>query len=255
MSYRVGLVGTGGIARAHGRACQQIAAAELVAVCDVSATQLVRYGEEFGVEARYTDLDAMLREAELDIAIICTWGAFHAETGIQICNSGRVKAVLCEKPFTQGAAQAAAFAAAGRKNRVLVAEAFKFRHHPMHLRGQGPDRRGRNRRLSRCAEHVLHQFWGAAHRAHARVELALQQGQRRRQHLRLGLLQYPPCAVRVWRGARAGVCRPAARARDRRCRVHYARLFGGPHRANRRGFLMRSARSTRKFPGTAGCCG
>lgn len=136
MSYRVGLVGTGGIARAHGRACQQIAAAELVAVCDVSAAQLVRYGEEFGVEARYTDLDAMLREAELDIAIICTWGAFHAETGIHICNSGRVKAVLCEKPFTQDAAQAAAFAAAGRKNRVLVAEAFKFRHHPMHLRAK-----------------------------------------------------------------------------------------------------------------------
>ena len=136
MSYRVGLVGTGGIARAHGRACQQIAAAELVAVCDVSAAQLVRYGEEFGVEARYTDLDAMLREAELDIAIICTWGAFHAETGIHICNSGRVKAVLCEKPFTQDAAQAAAFAATGRKNRVLVAEAFKFRHHPMHLRAK-----------------------------------------------------------------------------------------------------------------------
>lgn len=136
MPYRVGLVGTGGIARAHGRACQQIAAAELVAVCDVSAAQLARYGEEFGVAARYTDLDAMLREAELDIAIICTWGASHAETGIRLCNSGRVQAVLCEKPFTQDAAQAAAFAAAGRKNRVLVAEAFKFRHHPMHLRAK-----------------------------------------------------------------------------------------------------------------------
>ena len=136
MPYRVGLVGTGGIARAHGRACQQIAEAELVAVCDVSAAQLARYGEEFGVAARYTDLDAMLREAELDIAIICTWGASHAETGIRLCDSGRVQAVLCEKPFTQDAAQATAFAAAGRKNRVLVAEAFKFRHHPMHLRAK-----------------------------------------------------------------------------------------------------------------------
>ena len=136
MAYRVGLVGTGGIARAHGKACQQIAEAELVAICDVSAEQLARYGEEFGVAARYTELDAMLHEAELDIAIICTWGAFHAETGIQICDSGRVKAVLCEKPFTQNAAEAAAFAEAGRKNRILVAEAFKFRHHPMHLRAK-----------------------------------------------------------------------------------------------------------------------
>ncbi|MCY3787475.1 MAG: Gfo/Idh/MocA family oxidoreductase [Gemmatimonadetes bacterium] len=136
MAYRVGLVGTGGIARAHGKACQRIAEAELVAICDVSEEQLARYGEEFGVAARYTELDAMLHEAELDIAIICTWGAFHAETGIQICDSGRVKAVLCEKPFTQNAAEAAAFAEAGRKNRVLVAEAFKFRHHPMHLRAK-----------------------------------------------------------------------------------------------------------------------
>lgn len=136
MAYRVGLVGTGGIARAHGTACQQIAQAELVAICDVSAEQLARYGEEFGVAARYTDLDAMLRDAALDIAIICTWGASHAEAGIHICDSQRVRAVLCEKPFTQNAAQAAAFAAAGRKNRVLVAEAFKFRHHPMHLRAK-----------------------------------------------------------------------------------------------------------------------
>ena len=109
---------TGGIARAHGKACKQIAEAELVAICDVSAEQLARYGEEFGVAAHYTELDTMLHDRELDIAIVCTWGAFHAETGIQICDSGRVKAVLCEKPFTQNAAEAAAFAAAGRKNRV-----------------------------------------------------------------------------------------------------------------------------------------
>ena len=32
MTYRVGLVGTGGIARAHGNACQQIAEADLAAI-------------------------------------------------------------------------------------------------------------------------------------------------------------------------------------------------------------------------------
>ena len=97
MAYRVGLVGTGGIARAHGKACQQIAEAELVAICDVSAEQLARYGEEFGVAARYTELDAMLREAELDIAIICTWGAFHAETGIQTLRFGAGKSRALRK--------------------------------------------------------------------------------------------------------------------------------------------------------------
>ena len=131
--YRVGIVGTGGIARSHGHACKQIDEAELVAVCDVSAAQLARFGDEFGVAARYPDLQQMLAEAALDIVVICTWGALHAELGIQVCNSGMVKAVLCEKPFTQSAAQAEALVAAGRANGVLVAEAFKFRHHPMHL--------------------------------------------------------------------------------------------------------------------------
>ena len=49
MTYRVGLVGTGGIARAHGNACQQIAEADLAAIYDVSEEQLVRFGEEYGV--------------------------------------------------------------------------------------------------------------------------------------------------------------------------------------------------------------
>ena len=136
MSYRVGIVGTGGIARAHGNACQQIEEAELVAIYDVSEEQLARYGEEFGVEAHYTDLDEMLKKEELDIVSICTWGCFHAEVGIQVCNSGQVRAVLCEKPFTQTAAEAEAFVKAAVDNGVLVAEAFKFRHHPMHLKAK-----------------------------------------------------------------------------------------------------------------------
>ena len=99
-NFRVGIVGTGGIARAHGSACQEAMSAELCAICDVSEEALNRYGESFGVSYRYLDLDEMLEKENLDIVSICTWGAYHAENGIQIANSGKVKAVLCEKPFT-----------------------------------------------------------------------------------------------------------------------------------------------------------
>lgn len=133
---RVGLVGTGGIARAHANACAQVAEVELVAICDVSDENVQRFGEEFGVAARYIDLQAMLAEAELDIAIICTWGVFHAELGVEIARSKKVKAILCEKPFTQTAAEARALVDAAKENGVLVAEAFKFRHHPMHLKAK-----------------------------------------------------------------------------------------------------------------------
>jgi predicted dehydrogenase len=136
MAFRVGLVGTGGIARAHGNATQQIDDAILQAVCDVSEESVNSFGDQFKVSNRYTDLDQMLKSEDLDIAIICTWGAFHEKVGVQIANSGRVKAILCEKPFTSTAEEAERLVAAARKNNVLLAEAFKFRHHPMHLKAQ-----------------------------------------------------------------------------------------------------------------------
>lgn len=131
--YRVGLVGTGGIARAHGGACQALPNVELAAICDVAPAALDRFGREFGVTNRYLDLNTMLAAAALDIAIICNWGVHHAVTGIRLAQSGRVKAILCEKPFTSTAAEAVALVDAAQANGVLLAEAFKFRHHPLHL--------------------------------------------------------------------------------------------------------------------------
>ena len=83
MSYRVGIVGTGGIARAHGNACQQIEEAELVAIYDVSEEQLARYGEEFGVEAHYTDLDEMLKKEELEYDEIVAIFTKHDQNQLQ----------------------------------------------------------------------------------------------------------------------------------------------------------------------------
>jgi predicted dehydrogenase len=118
MSYRVGLIGTGGIARAHGKACQQVDRAELVAVCDISKDAMANFGERFGVEAQYLDLDEMLAKENLDIVVICNWGAYHAKTGIQAARSGQVKAVLCEKPFTINAAEAETCTSGKRKRCV-----------------------------------------------------------------------------------------------------------------------------------------
>lgn len=136
--YRVGIVGTGGIARAHGRACKELECVTLGAICDISEVALNRYGDEFGVSPhhRYLSLNQMLDAENLDIAIICNWGAYHAQRGIQIAKSGKVKAILCEKPFTSTAMEAEEMTVAAKENGVLIAEAFKFRHHPMHLKAK-----------------------------------------------------------------------------------------------------------------------
>ena len=140
--YRVGIVGAGGIARVHGRVCQELDCLQLSAICDVSEEALTRFGEAFGVSGRYLDLGEMLDAEELDIAIICNWGVDHAATGMQIAQSHKVKAILCEKPFTMNAAEAEQLVASAQEHGVLIAEAFKFRHHPMHLKAKELVERG-----------------------------------------------------------------------------------------------------------------
>ena len=136
-SYRVALVGAGGIARTHTTACALTERAHLVAVCDVSQAALDRYREHFPeVPAVYLDLDRMLVRENVDIAVICTWGAHHAAVGERLSRSGKVRAILCEKPFTQTAREAERLVAAARAGGTLIVEAFKFRHHPLHLKAR-----------------------------------------------------------------------------------------------------------------------
>ena len=45
----------------------------------------------------------MLGEEELDIAVTATWGPSHAELTCAVAESGKVRAILCEKPFSQNA--------------------------------------------------------------------------------------------------------------------------------------------------------
>ena len=136
-SYRVALVGAGGIARTHTTACALTARAHLVAVCDLSQAALDRYREHFPeVPAVYLDLDRMLAREDVDIAVICTWGAHHAAVGERLSRSGKVRAILCEKPFTQTAREAERLVAAARAGGTLIVEAFKFRHHPLHLKAR-----------------------------------------------------------------------------------------------------------------------
>ncbi len=136
MAYRIGIVGAGGISRAHGRAVARSHRAEIVAVCDVLPEAVARYRGEFDVRKGYADLGSMLDDADLDIAIICTWGRFHADLSNQIAKSQRVRAILCEKPIAQTAAECEDMVACANANGILLAEAFKFRHHPLHLKAK-----------------------------------------------------------------------------------------------------------------------
>ena len=132
--YRIGIVGTGGIAHAHVNACKSLDEADIAAVCDINQESAIHFGDLFDVPSRYSSLEAMLSEESLDVAIICTWGHTHAEIANTLSRSGQVKAILCEKPLCKDTTEARDMVAVAETNGVILAEAFKFRHHPQHLK-------------------------------------------------------------------------------------------------------------------------
>jgi xylose dehydrogenase (NAD/NADP) len=140
---RVMLVGTGAIAYRHAAAVRDLDGAELVAVCDVRREAADALADRFAVESRYTDLGTMLQTEQADLAIIATWGVYHADIVEQLARSGRIKAILCEKPLAMDAPQAEAMEKMAADHGVLLAEAFRLRHQPIHLRAIELIRSGR----------------------------------------------------------------------------------------------------------------
>ncbi len=134
MTYRVGIIGTGENARDHGRACRHVEQAELVAICDISTEALQRFGDEFDVSRRYTRPQEMLNKEDLDIVIVSTWGVYHAEVCNTVANTGKARAILIEKPISVSAAECEEMIAVAREHGILLAEGFKWRHDPQHLR-------------------------------------------------------------------------------------------------------------------------
>lgn len=90
---KVGLVGTGGISRAHIPAWNAMAETELVALCDVRPEQMA----EFPEQRHYTSFTEMLEKEELDILDICLPTYLHVDYAVQALEKGIH--VICEKPI------------------------------------------------------------------------------------------------------------------------------------------------------------
>lgn len=91
---KVGLVGTGGISRAHIPAWNAMKETQLVALCDVRPEMM----EEFSEQRHYTDFAEMLEKEDLDILDICLPTYLHVDYAVQALEKGIH--VFCEKPIS-----------------------------------------------------------------------------------------------------------------------------------------------------------
>ena len=127
--YRVGIVGCGSISHLHARGYQGVDSVEMVALADPVQAAADAFGDQYGIEKRYTDFRQMLDEEDLDIVSNATWHKLHASITISIC-ARKPKAVLCEKPMATCMGECNEMMIAAERNGVKLAIGHQRRFNP-----------------------------------------------------------------------------------------------------------------------------
>ena len=70
--YKSVMLGCGGRARGHADAYRFVKRGKLTAICDMHKERLNKFGDEFGISSRYTDLNEMLKKENPDVLHIVT---------------------------------------------------------------------------------------------------------------------------------------------------------------------------------------
>ncbi|MBX0323194.1 Gfo/Idh/MocA family oxidoreductase [Halomicroarcula sp. F13] len=150
MTYRAGIIGTGGIAgmgilgmhdeedigqkkvrASHAGGYDATEGIELVAVADVDEEKLTRFGEAWDVPAdrRYVGHEAMLDAEDLDVVSVCTPSYLHADHVVDAARSAADPSLVwCEKPIASSVTDAEEMVdvCAETDTELLVNHSFRF---------------------------------------------------------------------------------------------------------------------------------
>ena len=132
---RIAVIGTGWWAtEAHLPALLANIDADLVALCDTSASRVEAAAEHFQIDRHYTDVAAMLAAEELDGAVIATNHVAHYEVARQCLERGLH--LVIEKPLTVYAADARALIelAARQQREIVLGYPYNYLPFASHVR-------------------------------------------------------------------------------------------------------------------------
>ncbi len=141
---KVGILGYGGIARAHRKGyellAEQGAPVELVALCDIDPNQFTNLvtinqgGADTGSAKTYhtyTDLEEMLAQEQLDTIDICLPTYLHCEYAVKLLRRGYH--VQSEKPMGLSSAECAQMIAAAQESGKKLMIGMCLRFDPLYL--------------------------------------------------------------------------------------------------------------------------
>ena len=129
-TIRIGILGAARIApSAVIKPARNIAAAEVVAVAARDRSRADAFATKHGIPKVHDSYAALIADPEIDAIYNPLPNGLHAEWTIAALEAG--KPVLCEKPFTANAKEAADVAAVATRTGLVVMEAFHYRYHPL----------------------------------------------------------------------------------------------------------------------------
>jgi predicted dehydrogenase len=126
---RVGIVGTGLIAREHAQAISMVRNNPgLVAAADIDSGRLEEFCASFQVPWRYQGAEDLIADPEVDLVVITTPPAAHEELVVAALEKG--KYVFCEKPLAHSLASAVRIAEAEARHPGRLTVSYQLRYDP-----------------------------------------------------------------------------------------------------------------------------
>ena len=132
-TFKWGILGPGGIARAFAKDLQLLDGHEVAAVGSRTLSNAQEFAKSFGGTA-YGSYEELVTDPTVDAIYVATPHPSHKDNVISALNAG--KPVLCEKPFAVNAHEAREMVAAAERNGVALMEAMwaRFLPHYAHVR-------------------------------------------------------------------------------------------------------------------------
>ncbi|MCR8632147.1 Gfo/Idh/MocA family protein [Paenibacillus radicis (ex Xue et al. 2023)] len=130
-TIRVGIIGSGSVARAHAANYKALPGVEIVGVADIvpgKAKEFIEVRQLNGASAFENHLD--LLNEDIDAVSVCTPHVAHHRTTVDALLAG--KHVLVEKPMCSSLEQAVEMVEAGKKSGKILTVGFQPRYDPNH---------------------------------------------------------------------------------------------------------------------------
>jgi predicted dehydrogenase len=128
------IIGTGFMGRVHAEQIRRLGFVDIAGVASVNAAEAAAFGQSMGIERTTGDYKELLADPSIQAVHVLTPNNLHYPVSMDALNAG--KAVLCEKPLSVSAKEAANMLKLAEKKNLVHAVNHNLRYYPLvqHIR-------------------------------------------------------------------------------------------------------------------------